>query len=195
MPLYRFQLAFAGDTQLERDQVVNTVHLNDAGVGTDPESLATDLLAAFRANWYGPVRYGKCTGYEVGPPPQFPVAFVESNVGNAPQSGCPREVALCLSYYSERNLPRQRGRIFLCAGMNGTIGTPAVRPDESERLLALNLGQAIADVGGADVDWVVYSPTDGEARSISHAWVDDEWDTIRSRGLDSTDREMITLNE
>jgi hypothetical protein len=37
-------------------------------------------------------------------------------------------------------------------------------------------------------DWVLRSPTDKAFKPITDVWVDDEWDTMRSRGLRATQR-------
>ncbi len=106
--------------------------------------------------------------------------------GNAPASLCPREVALCLSYFGARNLPGMRGRIFLPVAYSGSIAL--ARPDQSLMADALDLGRAFAAAGGTGTQWSVYSRTQGLAFSITDSWVDDEWDTQRSRGLNPTAR-------
>jgi hypothetical protein len=194
LPLYRMQMSFGGDTALLKDRIVNTFHLNDGGVGSDPENLATDAVAVFQ-QWYGTTRYASCTVYEVaGPPPHYPVAFHEVNNGQTPSSTGPREVALCLSYYAERNLPRQRGRIFLCVPFNNGI-TINERPSTPVQQLVMDLGQSIADLGGVDVDWQVYSPTTQTSKNVTNIWCDNEWDTIRSRGLQPSNRLEATVDE
>lgn len=191
MPLYRAQISAMADSALPRDRLVNTLHFDDAGAGSDPQALCNDLVEVFRAGWYtAPVREVMGRFYEVGPPPQFPVAETIINPNAAPLSSAPREVALCLSYFSERNLPRRRGRIYLAANAGG-LGL-GVRPTAADRTKALALGQAFADLGGVDVDWVVYSQADASHHDVSDTWVDDEWDTMRSRGLRATTRSVGT---
>lgn len=194
MPLYKMQMSFGGDTALLRDRIVNTFYLNDQGVGSDPDSLASDAIGVFQT-FYGANRYGSCTVYEVaGSPPHYPVGFAEVNVGSTPQSSNAREVALCLSYFATRNLPRQRGRIYLCAPFNGSFSVGR-RPTEGWLTAALDVGDGIAGLGGVDVDWQAYSPTDGQGRNVTNTWCDDEWDTIRSRGLDATTRDELAIDE
>lgn len=187
MPKYRLQTAVSMDTVNPRDQLVNNLYFDDHGVTTDPGNLCSDLAA----KWDAWCSVGNpeitVTAYKVdGPPPHFPEASHTINTGLAPPSEIPREVALCLSFYAGRNLPRQRGRIYLpvCAHTSVT----GVRPTTALMDSVLALSDDIAGLGGLDVDWIVYSQTDKVGRNVSHAWVDDEWDTVRRRGLRSTTR-------
>jgi hypothetical protein len=41
--------------------------------------------------------------------------------------------------------------------------------------------------------WVVYSRKTGGDAQVTNVWVDDEWDTVRSRGLRGTVRDLGTL--
>lgn len=195
MPLLKFHMSVGGDSALAKHRVVNTFYLNDQGIGSDPDALASDAIGVFQT-WYGGSRYMSATVYLVNPeaPPHYPIGFAEVNVGSFPASGAPREVACCLSYFATRNLPRQRGRIYLCQAFNGSVGIGG-RPSSPTRAMALAVAQGIADLGGVDVDWQVWSPTDHIGRNVTWAWCDDEWDTIRSRGLDATTRDELAIDE
>jgi hypothetical protein len=194
MPLLRFQVAAQMDSTLPRDSLVNTLHFNDQGFTSDADDLCADLANIFQAGWYGNLCQIVVDAYPIGAPPQYPVGHAEINMGLSPASSAPREVAVCLSYYSERNLPRQRGRIYLAVGGTSSFATTP-RPDTALRQKALDLAQDFSDLGGIDVDWQAYSPTDGEGRNVTNAWVDDEWDTMRSRGLRASSRLMATVSE
>jgi hypothetical protein len=110
----------------------------------------------------------------------------------------PREVALCLSFRGAENVPRQRGRIFC-----GPVNAQTERPADAIRTICLSLATGLANIGGTNVDWCVFSrasvgPTGGLADAfhpVKQAWVDDEWDTQRSRGLRATTRSTLTLDE
>jgi hypothetical protein len=117
----------------------------------------------------------------------------EAHAGVVAASLCPREVALCLSYFGGRNLPGMRGRIFLPVAYTGTWA--GVRPTSTLAGAALELADRLAAVGSGGTDWSVYSRTQGLAFSITDSWVDDEWDTQRSRGLRSTTRVSATHDE
>jgi hypothetical protein len=194
MPLYRIQVAVNCDSTLARDAFVHSLYFNDQGVGSDPDQLCQDLIDVLQAGWYpNPVQM-VANAYIVGPPPQYPVGHAEESMGVSPVSTSPREVSICLSYYATRNLPRQRGRLYL--PMAGSSFSPStVRPPVARMQAVLDLAGDFSNIGGIDVDWQVYSPTDGIGRNVTNAWVDDEWDTIRSRGLRPSSRLLVGVDE
>lgn len=193
MPIIRIQVAAAADTLLARDQLVNTFHFNVLSASPDYNALCTDL-ATIMANWFDVPRQVRAVAYEVaGPPPHYPVGEALLSSGVAPASGRPREVALCLSYYAERNVKRRRGRIFLPVGAYIST-TMSGRPDAALMTKTLNLGTSLSGLGGANVDWVVYSRLDIEHRKVTNVWVDNEWDTVRSRGLRGTSRQLLAVS-
>lgn len=198
MPIYKMQCAFTLDSLLPRDELVITPHFDDHGVGTDPQNLTDDLAAGLSA-WWAVAGRVEVTAYEVGgPPPHYPMAQTVVNPTGAPASNCPREVAVCLSYFATNNVPRRRGRLFIPHPVisTGTAGTtPDVRPNAATRNKVGELVPVLTGLGGVDVDWSVYSRVDGQARPVSDWWVDDEWDTIRSRGLRSTTRLAGSVSE
>lgn len=110
--------------------------------------------------------------------------------GNIQATG-PREVALCLSYYAERNLPRTRGRIFL--GPFRGFSTQADKPADGLLQSAIDLGKGLGDIGGVDVNWMVHSVKNNDYHHIKNIWVDDSWDTMRSRGIDATKRSTASV--
>jgi len=189
VPIWRMQVIWGADSDLARDRLVITPHFNDTGLGDDPEGLATDLAAALET-WggWGTARRTQVKVYDAeGTPPVFPVADVIRNQSAFPASGSPREVALCLSYFAERNVARRRGRLYIpCPILTG--GTPTGRPSAANRQKVADLVPIFAGLGGVDVDWVVWSRADGVARKVTDWWVDDEWDVVRSRGLTRTTR-------
>lgn len=197
MPVWRLQTSIGADSPDARDRFVITPHLDDAGVGTDPDQLAQDWIDQLQQWYAGPARQWECTVYDAqGTPPVFPQGHAIANVGAFPASSCPREVAVCLSFYAERNLPRQRGRLYIpfeLMQQSQSIGVP--RPTTPCQTLVGNLAGRLAGLGGLDVDWVVYSRVDDEARSVTNWYVDNEWDTMRSRGLRPTERVAGTTSE
>ena len=129
-----------------------------------------------------------------GAPPHYPVGEAEVNKGQQAAASCPREVAMCLSYFSERNVPRRRGRVYVPIA---ALGMPAssVRPPGTTLTKIGELATVFEELGGVDVDWVVWSRTDQVARPVTDWYVDDEWDTVRSRGLRPTTRVTGTTSE
>lgn len=126
----------------------------------------------------------------VQPAPREPAIFgMDGTLGaGAP---LPSEVAMCLSYYSQRNIPRQRGRIYLgplLSNANFEAGDGQSRPHNSLRDSALAAGQWL---GGSDtLEWVVASQAgaDPVGRRITDVWCDNAWDTQRRRGVAATGR-------
>lgn len=200
MAKIRVQVISRRSTDLAIDHIVNTVYFDDFNIdptsGTDYQNFATSVRDVFRA------RPGYAVGflvetkvYDMGDSEPRPVRATAPPLG--PTGGLvtdsgPREVALCLSYYSDRNVPRQRGRLFI--GPWGA-GQQALRPTAAIIAGLVTLAGGLANVGGADVDWQLYSPTTNSYLKISNGWVDDEWDTVRSRGLRATSRSTFTTGE
>jgi hypothetical protein len=195
MAIFKAQVAAAADSVLPRDRLINTIHFDrPLGLPNDPDVVATDIANLFSTSWYGLTRQITVRLYEVGgPPPHFPFGQATLRTGLAPVTPGPREVAVCLSYYATRNLPRQRGRLFLAA-VSGGADTSQGRPNTGARDRVIALGQGISAIGGADIDWGVYSPTEQQFRRVTNIWCDDEWDTVRSRGLRSTTRTQATTS-
>lgn len=184
MALYRFQVIAAGDTLLPRDSIVNDLYYTRTLDSGDDVGLCTDLANLFGTMWYKPGQirvnmYDVHPGQKSGPPRATAVRSAASPMS----SSCPREVALCLSFWaSNRPDPHRRGRIFLNMSCSA-FGTPTMRPTTAQMTAVLNLGDGLAGIGGADVSWQVFSKTLGQSNDVTNTWVDDEWDTIRSRGL------------
>lgn len=195
MATYKVQVSTALDTILPRDRIVNTFHLDDHGALSDPSGLAEDTGALFETI-YSSGREIDVRLYDTGSPPNYPLGQHVRNLGvPGPASTRPREVAICLSYYGERNLPRTRGRMYICvaAGQNLTMSTN--RPNEFAANQCLDLATGIAGLGGPDVDWIYWSSIDGSHGPVKHAFVDDEWDTVRKRGFKPSTRWQRSYSE
>lgn len=184
--ILRLQAAFAADTTFPRDRCVITPHFQSATSIVDATSLCSDLATALAA-WSSGTREVTVTAYDAeGTAPVYPIGTAVVDVGGAPASVVPREVACCLSYYADRNIPRRRGRLYIPWCVTG--GTASVRPGAGQQSMVGDLVPILAGLGGVDIDWVVYSRSDHAAHTVTNWWVDDEWDTIRSRGLRPTTR-------
>jgi hypothetical protein len=194
--LAKVQVAVAADSLLPRDRIVNTFHLNnDGGLFTDEDwaGIAEDTATLFSTLYTG-TREINVRVYDArGAAPHFPKGQFTRNVGTQNPSNSPREVACCLSYYGERNLPHTRGRMYICSTVAAMSGGP--RPVIGDANKLFDLADGIAGLGGLDVDWQVYSPTTDAAENVQHCWVDDEWDTIRSRGLRGAARWTHPISE
>lgn len=182
--IWRLQTTVWADSIFPRDGVTMTPHFKDNGALSNPDNLCEDLATAINTWMIGPgSRQIVVKAYDAtGTPPVFPEGEALRNANQVQNSAFPRELAICLSYFSERNQPRKRGRLYVPHFLaNGSA--PALRPTLAQRQKIADLVPIFASLGGADVDWVVWSRADGEARKVSHWWVDDEWDIVRSRGL------------
>lgn len=112
------------------------------------------------------------------------------------------EAAVCLSYVAQREsgvpVGRARGRIYLGPLAASTLsgGSQTLQPiivpectmtirDAAERL------RAYSDDPEEQVRWCMYSVTSNAMREIIGGFVDNEYDTMRSRGMRATIREVF----
>lgn len=203
MPLYRTQVSWAADmaggTLPPKDFITVTPWFNDHGPGTNPMTIAGDLCDVFAKSSTGWAPYNMqiTTSVYLHVPGQLkdgpPVAKITKNAGVGATSACPREVAICLSFYAGQNQPGRRGRLFLPVCLSAATVTLGVRPDTTLRTKVVNIATALAAIGGVDVDWVVHSKKADASYAVTNAWCDDEWDTVRSRGLKPSARTLLTV--
>ena len=192
MPLVRMIVSVRDSVMTpSKESVVNTLYFNVSGSVDPPDyqKLVDDLWFQWSIQTWVVGRYVDVRAYNMGDTEPRPVkARKAAQVSGSPTSGVP-QVALCLSYYADRNLPRSRGRIYL-----GPWSTNSPRPSEPQMQQALGLVDSLAGLGGVNVDWSLWSPTTQTHTRISNAWVDNSWDIIRHRKLPSTARITKTLN-
>lgn len=137
--------------------------------------------------------------------PRTPIFHFDSTLSVGTGDGLPNECAICLSYRgalaSGVIAARHRGRIFLGPwdvavvdqGAGDTIVDAAVRNGIASA--ANNLMDA-STAGGWP--WAVYSPTTNQlttlidsAFQVQAGWVDDAFDTVRSRGGSASARSLF----
>jgi hypothetical protein len=132
------------------------------------------------------------------PRPQKATAiYTPTPIGNWDPSnteGFP-QIAACLSYYVDRNIRGQRGRLYIgpFTAPTGNIYTPPAQlVPASLRTNIVTLGHALFDVGGENVAHVLWSEKhSASVGSISDYWVDDSWDVQRRRKVKSTSRTTL----
>lgn len=190
MPIHvQVQVAYALNTALTRDRIVMTpCFRHDNIIPFDPTSLANNVLDAFVSAFpTGAATHSFAKVYDLeGTKPVLPMATVERGIPLLYDPNQIRDTALCLSFKGGQGQPRQRGRLYIPTAWLGTnLGK---RPSTSDMNQVLALGQKLFDVGGEDVQWIVWSRKARAATGISSAWVDDEWDTQRRRGFRPTTR-------
>lgn len=189
MPIYRLATAVNFNSALPRDAMMINPTFDDKGVTTNPNNLATDManliktFCSITTSGQVQVKVYDATQHPHGPAK----ATVVLNPGTFANQVYPSELAVCLSFFSDYNVKRRRGRLYVPLAW---LGSAAIgqRPSAANITKVATLPPLLASLGGADVDWVVYSKTDNAARKVSNWWVDDEWDIQRMRGLRPTTR-------
>lgn len=163
--------------------IVNTLYFNVSGSLDAPgyQGLVNDLGAIWITTPWAAGRSLNIRAYDMGDAKPRPIkAQYNAQVGGTAPTG-PPQVALALSYFADRNLPSQRGRIF-----TGPWNAVTPNATTAQTTVLINLAGQLAGLGGLNVDWSLYSPKLGTNTRISNAWVDDSWDIIRSRKLPSS---------
>jgi len=177
------------------DYTMNTVYFSTEGAVADADF--KELTDALSATWkhgatlgsWGPYdqRSHTVKAYNMADPKPRPARGVTTYVAGFPTSGTidPRQIALCLSYYSGRNLPRQRGRIYVGPFDDGWTGGEKERPGASQMNSILDLGARLYNTGTAlSPGWthIVFSThTPTTPLAVTDYWVNDVWDVHRSR--------------
>lgn len=213
--LLRVNLPFI--TNLPRDVAVNTFAMDVAG---DPGlGLATALVdfynadtggrSASIASWLSPVidrSSDACSiefyalnlaSGETGPPTGIQQFTLGPTTADA---GLPQECAVCLSYFNNETpavpLKRRRGRIWMgplvgavLSNLDGGLPSVANQFAEDLAIAARELKSDLNDIGAT---WSVWSRSDAALYEITDGWVDNEFDTMRSRQVDATFRTTFT---
>jgi hypothetical protein len=185
---YLAKCSFQYDTTAPRDALIINPCFRINGV-VDAQSLADnvrDALYSFTV-FQGPMTV-KVYDLE-GTKPVYPAGTsVKNPAATPPAYTMPRELAVCLSFYGQRNIPRERGRLYLPAAWLTTPANLLLRPSSTIRTTVGTLATALSGVGGANVDWIVWSRKAMKATQVNNWWVDDEWDIVRRRGLRGSTR-------
>jgi hypothetical protein len=188
----RAQVRWPQSTALPEDVVcINPCFRNNlAAPGWDADGLAQDLADGI-ADWQfqdtDPVEVRL---YDIqGTKPVYPMAVAHANPGAAAGDvSQPTETAVCLSFFGDHNEPRKRGRLYIpfykVAGKDGLDR----KVNNGYQLIVAQLVPLFAGLGGADIDWIVWSGRSNAAHKVEHWFVDDAWDTVRSRGRKATSR-------
>src|SRR3954454_12232498 len=166
MAVFRAQISFQLDTAFPRDAVTITPHYQGDNAQALADALKTNLMAHSLVGAAGlPF---KVRVYDAEkPPPSYPLASSANGTGFVPSSH-PREIALCLSYYSTWNRPSYRGRVYIPGEFIGS--TMALRPTTSQQTTALNWKTILGSGLPAQHTWSVYSRKMQQAFTISHVW-------------------------
>lgn len=188
MALIRMIVGWKRASDPPRDICTNTLYFEHQGDLIDPvdwQDLTDDVWTVYQDTAPVSGMTLDVRSYDMGDAEPRPIKAQKTGAITGTVADGDREVALCLSYYGERNLPRQRGRIYLGPWSASRLKE---RPETVVQQMLISLGQGLAGIGGENVSWRVYSPTSGEHHHIRHIWVNNEWDVLRSRGLRETAR-------
>jgi hypothetical protein len=110
------------------------------------------------------------------------------------QKALPGEVACCLSLKSDHNGPRGMGRAFIGplnqAAVSNVFDSGEARPSQPlMTALAMSAGRLKAAlIPGSNTEWVILSRVDDAVYPVVKGWVDNAFDTMRSRGLKASSR-------
>lgn len=163
----------------------------------EAQALVDDLATALQAWQPGTNRNITVKAYDLeGAAPNYPLAVKTLNSGNFVPVSCPPQVAVALSYYGARNIPRERGRLFVPLFLIDTSGSGAGLESVGTTTSAKvqSLVPIFANLGGANVDWIVWSRVASKATRVQNWWVDSSWDVIRSRKLKALSRATGTTS-
>jgi hypothetical protein len=202
MPIYRLQVTTMPVTALVEDATTNTWH-GVAEDDTDAGDFAAAVLTfhkALGAQYSNLIRQNGHIYklYNIADAmPRAPIEEGTFNLTTAPSVGSlPTEAAVCLSFQGDPlsgvSQARRRGRVFLgplsTTMLDSTGHVAAVQTDYLR-----DLGAALLTASNATLQWYwgVYSPTLGTAAEVTNGWVDNEFDTIRSRGRKTTTRDVF----
>lgn len=197
---YGFQVSMPVTDTMPRNRIVNHFHMEHVTGGVldaDLESMCQDIVELYQ------VRYGftnkeiQCKAYDVDAVPNYPRAEVIVNVGIPWPISTPREICLCLSYAAEhRGNKSERGRMYLQPQLATAGAVIGVRPTAAQLTWALDWytvsNASLPDLGGVDWKFGVYSPTYNKFTQSQQAWVNDDWDVQRRRGLRESTRQTAT---
>lgn len=194
---YAFQISMPVTDLLPRNRFVNHIHMEHVTGGlldTDLKGITDALAALYQARYGNATKEVDVRAYDTDAVPNYPRAQTVVNAGQFWTIGSPREVALCLSYSGpNRGNKNERGRIFLCPALHAGTLTLSARPDTQQMTWAAEWytkpNESFPDIGGIDWKFGVWSPTLKKFRQSTQWWVDDEWDTLRSRGLRASTRQ------
>lgn len=203
MAVLRVMAILQGPSADPKDRYVNTFHF-DTGGAPEFGQASLDQIGSYLDEFYDvvdphiPNAISRLAYrvYDLADALPRPVAFVDAIAQPTSASApYPSEVAACLSFYGVRNLPRTRGRIFLgpLDIATSTVGETATDPQISAafRTDVVTAAKALAEnvYNSAILEgtrWVIYSPTSDDTVPIQNVWMNNSFDTIRSRGAAAT---------
>ena len=198
--VYKFQVSLPLYDTLPRNRCTNVFHLEHVtgGLGDpDLETMCSDIAELYQTRYGRTDKEVMVKAYDTDAKPNYPRATVVVNGGFPWAINAPPEVALCLSYAADnRGNKSERGRIYLQPQIGLAPGSLLLRPSDAQLDAALLWYTApnasFPDLGGVDWKFGVYSPTYKKFTQSTQAWVNDDWDIQRRRGMRESKRVAIT---
>jgi len=203
MTVCLIQVNLAHDSGLPEDVTVNTWHIDTTD--TDPEVGATEFLADLEAfylaidSFLGVTLTGaaevNCYNLD-DPSPRVPF-LTDTWSLTVDTSTLPQEVACCLSFQALpiSGIPqaRRRNRVYLGPISANAAANSTGRPSATFLGVLDTAATALLAASTADTEyaWVTWSATASMAAAVNNGWIDDAFDTVRSRGIAPTSRTVF----
>jgi len=198
--VYKFQVSWPVTDTLARNRESNSFHMQHsigALVDADLTSMCQDIVAMYQHHYGDATRELQCKAYDTDAVPNYPRADVVVNAGVPWDQATPREIALVLSYSGpHRGNKRERGRIYLNPSMGAGSSGLGMRPTQAQLDKALlwytEPNNSFPDLGGVDWTFGIWSGVGKYFTKSTQAWVNDDWDIQRRRGLRESNRVQAT---
>jgi len=160
---------------------------------TDLQTMCEDIIELYQHHLGYSDKEVMVKAYDTDAKPNYPRATAVVNAGVVWSCTQPREICLVLSYSAaNRGNKSERGRIYLQPSISLTAASVALRPTTAQMNWALGwyteANQSFPDLGGVDWKFGVWSPTYKKFTQTTQAWVNDDWDVQRRRGLRESTR-------
>lgn len=207
MPIYSCQFTIWPTSNVQADATINTWWC-EAGSSADAllfSSAVSDFYRSLSTYYPNTVRQN---GHTVkiydwsDPEPRVPRQTATFNFTSVPSGiSLPPEVAKCLSFQgvAASGVPqaRRRGRIYLGpfnTGSQQSTGGDAGRPSGTFTTAMANAADTLLTASKVSSTWfwIVYSRVSNSGVEVENGWVDNEWDTQRSRGRPATSRTVFS---
>lgn len=207
---FRVLATFERSSEMPEDQVVNSWAFRNDGIPGDLETLGNEIQRVLDAFYFGEVSAGQSIGaymspdltalnyrvYDLGQAPPREPLIVPSLDFNIISAGSPlvEEAAVVMSMKSDGNGKRDRGRLYL-----GPLRTSAVQAVDGRTRVSTAFRNVIADRATdviqttENVTWTFVSQADAAAKVVTRGYIDNAFDTQRSRGIEADTRLLFPI--
>lgn len=181
-----------------KDYCVNNLYFSGGGSTAADFQRLTDALSTLyhlqnATPLWGPFngRGFQVKGYDLADAKPRPIKAITNYTPTVWASGTmlPRQIAIVLSYYGDRNLPSRRGHIYL--GPWDMLDVNGDRVTGSTMARVVDLGKKLYQLdSGASNPWLhsVHSAKLGTTLPVAHYYCNDVYDTQRRRVPKETTR-------